>query len=34
MSPTMKKIVLMLRYVDTANTSQSSGDLKFGQSPR
>src|SRR5512138_25870 len=28
--PTMKKTVLIDRYVETANTSQMSGDLKFG----
>ena len=29
--PTMKKTTLMVRYVEIANTSQTSGDLKFGQ---
>ena len=29
--PTMKNTVLMVRYVEIANTSHTSGDLKFGQ---
>ena len=28
--PTMKNTVLMVRYVEMANTSHTSGDLKFG----
>src|SRR3989442_7053153 len=33
-SPTMKKTVLIDRYVEIANTSQTSGDRKFGQRER
>jgi hypothetical protein len=33
-SPTMKKTVLTERYVEIANTSQTSGERKFGQSSR
>jgi hypothetical protein len=29
--PTMKKTTLMVRYVEMAKTSQTRGDLKFGQ---
>jgi hypothetical protein len=29
--PTMKNTVLIDRYVEIAKTSQTSGDLKFGQ---
>src|SRR5262249_61595013 len=32
--PTMKKTVLTERYVEIANTSQTSGDRKFGQRKR
>jgi len=31
MRPTMKNTVLMDRYVEIANTSHTSGDLKLGQ---
>ena len=33
-SPTIRNSVLTVKYVDTANTSHSSGDLKFTQSCR
>ena len=29
--PTRKKTTLIVRYVEMAKTSQTSGDLKFGQ---
>ena len=33
-SPTMKNTVLMVRYVEIANTSQTSGERKFGHRNR